>query len=287
MDESLTVSGSNLWIFFSDTCHTLSGWCELSYHIDRKRSSIFQFRNLLINWKLADGWRRRLFDWNIKHNRTNLKFVCHALGANWCKQDEAIQKFSISMSFYTLCECYPATSTALRARHQAVNKSPQASELKTDMANQCNDWKRQKFCTQTVIDNISVARWTTNFSRQPRDLIIHYAHRFHTLWSSCVWPSPSPQFSRIKIETTKIKIATFTHQHILTINDKEAEPKIKVEKFHSCRLGRDNKKFRRPSPPHSSPLSPKISAKICWPAVYHILSVGEYFLFEKRYSLLE
>ena len=106
---------------------------------------------------------------------------------------------------------------------------------------------------QAVIDNISVARWTTNFSHQPRDLIIHYAHRFYTLWSSCVWPSPSPQFSRIKIETTKIKIATFTHQHILTINDKEAEPKIKVEKFHSCRLGRDNKKFRRPSPPIAPP----------------------------------
>ena len=106
MDESLTVSGSNLWIFFSDTCHTLSGWCELSYHIDRKRSSIFQFRNLLINWKLADGWRRRLFDWNIKHNRTNLKFVCHALGANCCKQDETIRIFSISIFISSVRSSY-------------------------------------------------------------------------------------------------------------------------------------------------------------------------------------
>ena len=189
------------------------------------------------------------------------------------------------------------TSTALTAFHQDVKSTSLIKISKwltvTDGHGEPVQWlnlgsvKRQKSRMQAVIDNISVARWTTNFSHQPRDLIIHYAHRFHTLWSSCVWPSPSPQFSRIKIETTKIKIATFTHQHILTINDKEAEPKIKVEKFHSCRLGRDNKKLRRPSPPQSSPLSPKISAKICWPAVYHILSVGEYFLFEKRYSLLE
>ena len=112
---------------------------------------------------------------------------------------------------------------------------------------------------QTVIDNISVARWTTNFSHQPCDLIIHYAHRFHTLWSSCVWLSPSPPFSRVKMKTAKIKIATLTHQHILTVNDKKAEPKIKVEKFHSCRLGlvgRDNKKFRRPFP-QSPPSSPQ------------------------------
>ena len=131
MDESLTVSGSNLWIFFSDTCHTLSGWCELSYHIDRKRSSIFQFRNLLINWKLADGWRRRLFDWNIKHNRTNLKFVCHALGANWCKRTKPSKYLVFLCLFYTLCDFYPAyiySFDSFSPRCQ-VNKSHQDKQV--------------------------------------------------------------------------------------------------------------------------------------------------------------
>ena len=184
------------------------------------------------------------------------------------------------------------TSTAFTAFHQDVKSTSliKISKWVTDGHGEPMQWlnlgsvKRQKSRMQTVIDNISVARWTTNFSHQPRDLIIHYAHRFHTLWSSCVWLSPSPPFSRVKMKTAKIKIATLTHQHILAINYKKAEPKIKVEKFHSCRLGlvgRDNKKFRRP-PPQSSPLSPKISAKICWPAVYHILSVGEYISFSKE-----